>query len=978
MKRQKKPRRFGNPLNLHDQSRRSLPKSSNQVTSGKGQPFFKRPFRGRRFKFTWKKFFISLGVIFGVLVLSATAVFAYFVRELPNPKKIQNRTIVQSTQIVDRTGKPLYNIYGEENRTVVKNEDISENIKKATVAVEDDTFYQNHGFNIKGIVRAALVHFGLLRNREGGGGSSITQQYVKNALRNDEYSLTRKIKELILAIEVEQLYSKDEILTGYLNEIPYGGGAYGIEAASQLYFGKSANELTVSEAATLAAIPQLPTYYSPYGNHLDDLFTRKDYILDRMAENSFITQAEADEAKTAAPSLDNPAFKRSANLVAPHFVFYVREKLIESLDPDPQVAEKMLDEGGFKVTTSLDLDTQNMAQQIVSEMGPDTIKKYGATNASLTAVDPKTGEILAMVGSIDYENSKSGNTNYANALLQPGSSFKPIVYATAFGPKYKYAPGTITYDVATDFGAYKPNNYDGSFHGAITNRQALAGSLNIPAVKNLALAGVKDSIDTAKALGVTTLNRDPGDYGLSLVLGSGEVRPVEMAGAYAGFANGGMYNALRPILKIEKDNEVVQDFTTTEAKKAVEPEVAYEISNILSDNNARSYVFGTRNNLTLPDRPVAAKSGTTENNRDAWTIGYTPSISVAVWVGNNEPNKTMVKGADGSYVAAPIWNKFMRQYLTGKPVEQFTRPESIKEMTVDKLSGKLPTDQSPTNERVTDIFAPWQVPKENDDIHVKVRVVKGTNKLATDLTPPDMVEERIYFTIHSEQPDKPNWEQPVQAWARGVYGDRVGSPPKESDDIYVEGNRPGLSFVSPASGAKVSGTFTIEVAPSGTRPISQVEFFINNVSVGKATSAPWSISYDASNLPAGTQTLQATVTNDLGLTKTDQITITTDKDNSPPGNVSNPVGSNGKAGVTPIRLTWNNPSSAKLASVYIYQSTDINTPGDRVKVVPAQPGTIGTADLTPPAGKYYYTFRTVDTNGNQSPISGPTTAQMLP
>lgn len=971
-------RPFGNPLQLKSESSRSLPRSAQKVQPTKKLSFKERlkRLRKRRFKFTWKKLLITLAILFGLLVLAATSVFAYYVRELPNPRKIQDRPVSQSTQIYDRNGKLLYTIHGDTNRTVVKSDQISNYVKEAVVAVEDAEFYNDHGFSVKGITRAALVRFHLLKDREGGGGSTITQQYIKNALLTQDQTASRKLKELILAVEVEQIYSKDEILTGYLNEISYSGPAYGIEAAAQTYFGKSAKDLTLSEAATLSAIPQSPSYYSPYGDHLDDLFARKDYILDRMVKVGYITQAQADQAKKDAPSADNVSFKHE-NIIAPHFVFYVQEKLLQTLDPDPQLAAEKLSEGGYKVTTSLDLDTQNLAQKTLSDLGPTTVKKYQATNAALTAIDPKTGEVLAMVGSIDYDNSKSGNTNFANSLLQPGSSFKPIVYATAFGPDYKYSPSSVTYDVPTDFGNYKPNNYDGKFRGAVTDRQALAGSLNIPAVKNLALVGVSNALTTAKNMGITTLNRPATDYGLSIVLGSGEVKPVEMAGAYATFANGGMNNPLRPILTIEKGGAMVKDFRTTPATKVLEPETAYEISSILSDNNARSYIFGQKNNLTLPDRPVAAKSGTTENNRDAWTIGYTPQIAVSVWVGNNDPNKTMIKGADGSYVAAPIWNQFMRQYLTGKPVVQFDRPATIKEVTVDKLSGKLPTDQSPADERLTDIFAPWQAPKDSDNIHIKVNVSKATGKLATDLTPADQIDQKIFFTIHSEQPNNPNWELPVQAWARSVYGDRVGNPPTEKDNLYTEDNRPSLTFISPKDGGVVNGTFTIEVSPQGSRPITKVDFSINNVAIGTATAAPWSITYNAASFQPGSQTIQATVTNDLGLTKSAQITVSPQADAVPPAPISGLNATNGKTGILPIRLTWTNPADSDLTSIFVYQSTDPSQIGTKIQTVPATPGSPGTLDISPPAGKYYFTLHSVDAAGNENQSPLKTSAQML-
>jgi membrane peptidoglycan carboxypeptidase len=450
-------------------------------------------------------------------------------------------------------------------------------------------------------------------------------------------------------------------------------------------------------------------------------------------------------------------------------VFFVRQQLIDFIGGDPTDAEKKLDQEGYVVKTSLDLEAQGLAESVMQDMGPSTVKKYGASNAALTAVDPKTGEVLAMVGSIDYEDSKSGNTNYANALLQPGSSFKPFVYATTFDKVHKKSPASIFFDLQTDFGNYVPQNYDGRFRGPVTIRNSLAQSLNIPAVKALENTGIKDAIGTATRLGISSLTNTDA-YGLSLVLGAGEVRPVEMANAYAGFANGGKHNNLRPILTIEKDGKMVKDFRTDEPTQALEPEVAYQITSILSDNNARTPVFGARNNLTLSDRPVAAKSGTTNSNRDAWTVGFTPQISVAVWVGNNEANKTMVKGADGSIVAAPIWKRYMQEYLKGKPIEQFTRPEGLKDVTIDMLSGKLPTDQSPSDQRITDMFAEWQIPTDFDDVHTKVKIDRVTGKLATDITPPEDIEELVYFYVHSEHPDNPNWEGPVQAWAAANGG----------------------------------------------------------------------------------------------------------------------------------------------------------------------------------------------------------------
>ncbi len=962
-----------NPLNVRSvRPSRPLPKAalySKPVVPLKWwqrlNPARLNPFRKRTepFRWSWKKFFIWVGATAAVFLVIIAALFAYYVRDLPNPRKLTERPNVESTKILDRNGKSLYSFYGEENRTLVTSDKISTFVKQATVSLEDANFYSHPGIDVKGLARAVICRLPICGGRVSGGGSTITQQYVRNAqLVSKAQTASRKLQEIILAVEVEQIYSKDEILTGYLNEIPYGANAYGIEAAAQTYFGKSAKDLNLSEAATLAAIPQQPTYYSPFGNNLPALFERKKFVLDRMVKTGDISQADADAAKKARPSVDDPTFAPRTDLVAPHFVFYVRQQLINFISGDPKAAELTLDQAGFTVTTSLDLDTQNLASGILSSMGPAAVSKYQASNASITAVDPKTGEVLAMVGSIDYNTSKSGNTNFATAKLQPGSSFKPFVYATEFDKDHTSNPASITYDVPTDFGNYKPNNYNGQFSGPVTNRNALSRSLNIPAVKNLYLAGIGQSIATAKRLGINTLNNDPASYGLSLVLGSGEVEPVEMAGAYAGFANGGMVNALRPILKIERGGQVIKDYTQDQPSKAVEPEVAYQISSILSDNNARAPVFGTKNFLTLgPDRPVAAKSGTTQSDRDAWTVGFTPQIAVAVWVGNNEPNKTMIKGADGSVVAAPIWNRFMTEYLKGKPVVDFTRPDDMKNVTIDRLSGKLPTDQSPPDQLITDVFAPWQIPTTSDDVHQKLNIDTTTGKLATDLTPPEDVVVKYFCKIHSEVPDNPNWENPVQAWAQA--NGCTDNPPTSSDDVHTDANRPTISITAPVSGSNVSGTFTIITKPAGAHAITKVEFFINNVSVGSATAAPWDLSYDAASLPDGNSTIQAVAHNDLGLTQHDQVTVTKGTAaQSGPGPVTNIIHTPGKAGPPPvaIHIAWQNPANSDVTTAIVTQTGPGGSSEHTVAVTPNSPGSI---DITGTAGTYTFTIRVRNSSG---------------
>ena len=703
-----------------------------------------------------------------------------------------------------------------------------------------------------------------------------------------------------------------------------------------------------------------------------------------MVTTGYITQAEADAAKTAAPNLQTPTFATKGDLVAPHFVFYIRQLLINYIGGDPALAEQKLDDAGLTVTTSLDLDTQAMAQSVLSSMGPTMVKNYNASNASITAVDPNTGEVLAMVGSIDYNNSISGNTNSATAGLQPGSSFKPFVYATAFNKTFKKSPSSITFDLPTDFGGgYTPNYYDGKFRGPVTDRNALAGSLNIPAVKTLGIVGVQNAINTAHSMGITTLNADPSTYGLSLVLGSGEVRAVDMANAYGAFANGGMEHDLRPILTIAQSGKVVKDYTTTTGTQAIEPDVAYEINSILSDINAKKPIFGSlANNFALPSRMAAAKSGTTQNNRDGWTVGYTPQISVAVWVGNNLPSKTMTKGADGSVVAAPIWKQFMTEYLAGKPAVNFAQPSDIQTITVDELSGKLPTDQSPPDQHITDVFAPWQVPTTTDDVHQLVKVDKVSGKLATSLTPPEDIVSQYYFSIHSEMPNNPGWENPVQDWAKANGG---STPPTQTDDVHTSANQPSLTITSPSDGATITGPFTIAANAGGNSAITKVEFFINNVSVGTATQAPWQISYDAASLPAGTEVIQATATNELGLTTTVQVTVTKgdatpSPSPPPPGPVKNVSVINGsKIANKPVHISWTNTSDTSVITVAIYQSSTSGALGSQVKSIQVAPGASSSADLliTTP-GTYYFTLRSTDSSGSQDLPGVTVSGQVLP
>ncbi|MDD5652420.1 MAG: transglycosylase domain-containing protein, partial [Candidatus Moranbacteria bacterium] len=599
-------------------------------------------------KKNWGKIILKIvGFGAGAILIFTIGVFAYFAKDLPSPDKVNKRVVAESTKIFDRTGQHLlYEIHGEEKRTLIAFDQMGDNIKYATIVSEDQDFYYHHGIKFSSIARAALKDF--LNRGASQGGSTITQQFVKNSLLTSEKTITRKVKELILSLEIEQKFSKDEILRMYLNEIPYGSNAYGIEAAAQTFFGKNAKDLALEEAALLAVLPRATTYFSPYGSHIDRLKYNQEAILDRMGSLGYITREQADEAKTV--DVMSKIVINRENIKAPHFVMYIKEYL------DEKYGKEEMEEGGLKVYTTLDWDKQELAERIVREGAEENLIKWNAENASLVAIDPKTGQILAMVGSKDYfDTSIDGQVNVAIRDRQPGSSFKPYVYLTAFTKGY--LPETIIFDVETDFNKgsddnYIPQNYDGKFRGPLKMKEALAMSLNVPAVKTLYLAGVKESTEMARGLGITGLN-DPDRYGLSLVLGGGEVKLLDHTSAFAALANGGVKNNKTAILKIEdKDGKILEEFKDIKGDRVVEEKYVAMLDYIISNNDLRAPVFGDNNPLRFDGRPVAAKTGTTNEWRDGWTMGYTPSLAVGVWAGNND-NRPMAKGADGSYVAAP-------------------------------------------------------------------------------------------------------------------------------------------------------------------------------------------------------------------------------------------------------------------------------------------------------------------------------------
>jgi len=623
----------------------------------------------------------GLFILFAITLLSGLGLFIYYAKDLPRPEKFTERAFVESTKIYDRTGDVLlYELYGETKREIIPLSEMSDNVKNAVVATEDSHFYSHHGIDFLGILRSVKLNLG--SGTATYGGSTISQQLIRSTFLTLEKSISRKVKELILTLELERRYSKDQILEWYLNQVPIGINIYGVQAASKTYFNKPASELTIAEAAVLAASIKGPSYYSPFGNHLDGLLGRKDYVIDRMAQEGYISSEQAEEAKNQ----EIVFAKVSQTIKAPHFVLYVQEYLFETY------GRNFLEEEGYKVYTTLDWDLQQVAEKSVED-GVEKNKANKARNASLVAIDPKSGEILSMVGSADWfgeqypEGCTSGkdcmfdpklNIATYNIGRQPGSSFKPFAYVTAF--QNGHTPEDIVIDEQTDFGEwgtdknYIPQNYDGLFRGPVTLRSALAQSLNIPAIKVLLYsAGLQNSINTAKKCGITTLNEPSSFYGPAIVLGGGEVKLLDMVSAYGVFANEGIRYPAISILKIEDSKGNIIEQNNKTPKRVLGEEATRMLNSVLSDNNARAPMFGYNSSLYFPDYQVAAKTGTTNNYRDAWTIGYTPNISVGVWVGNNN-NAEMAKKASVS-LAGPIWRSFMLAALKKLPKEDFTPPK---------------------------------------------------------------------------------------------------------------------------------------------------------------------------------------------------------------------------------------------------------------------------------------------------------------
>jgi 1A family penicillin-binding protein len=610
---------------------------------------------------------IIIGAVYAFLMVSAGVILAgvliYFY-QTPNADQLVNRQIPQTSIIYDKTGQhELYEIHGEENRKILTHDQIPDSVRKATIAAEDKNFYRHPGVDVVATARAFEID---IRNRDmSQGGSTITQQLVRNVFLGREKTLWRKFMEAILAIKMERNFSKDQILDIYLNQVPYGSNAYGIQSAAEIYFGKNASELMLDEATLLAALPKAPAYFSPYGIHRDELAARQQSIVVHMREMGLITADQAGQVIEENTLSKVKPFREP--IQAPHFVFYVIDQLEQEYGRD------YLETGGLRIITTLDFDMQKSAELVVKD-GAARNAARGADNAGLVAVDPKTGAVLAMAGSKDYFAADfDGQVNVTTSLRQPGSSFKPIVYAAAFEKGFQ--PETMITDALTNFGPdgsgsdYIPKNYDGKFHGTMPMRSALARSLNVPAVKTLSMIGVDAGEEMARRLGITTIS-DNRNYGLALAIGAAEVKPIDMASVFSVFANDGVKNNPYAVDRIEEPDGIVETHAA-KSSRVLDPQIARKIDSILSDNKARTPTFGARSPLAYPEgAQVAAKTGTSQDFRDAWTVGFTPNLTVAVWAGNNDGHP-MSDGADGVFVAAPIWRAFMDENLSRYPSQNF-------------------------------------------------------------------------------------------------------------------------------------------------------------------------------------------------------------------------------------------------------------------------------------------------------------------
>lgn len=813
---------------------------------------------------------ILLGILFGALAVGAVFIWIASFR-VPDFSSFEDRKIAQSTKIYDRTGEILlFDVNQDIKRTVISIDTMGENIQQAIIAIEDDAFYQHNGIRLKAIARAMISNL-----KPGGitqGGSTITQQIVKNTLLTTDKRISRKIKEIVISLRIEQEMTKDQILEIYLNEAPFGGNIYGIQEAATSFYGKAPVDITIAEAAFLAALPQAPTRYSPYGSNTNLLVSRQKRVLENMFDLGFITQEEYNEAlKEEVTFLP----LNRLGIKAPHFVFFVRDYL------EQKYGETVVDSGGLKVITTVDYELQKEAERIVFENALKNKELYNASNAGLVALDPTTGEILSMVGSRDYfDPDIDGKFNIATAERQPGSAFKPFIYATAF--QEGYLPETVVFDVLTEFqttcneqgvaisgsqsNCYRPQNYDNAFLGPVNLREALGQSRNIPAVKLLYLVGINDALKTAKDFGIKTL-RDSNQYGLTLVLGGGEVRLLDMAVAYGVFATEGIYNEPVAILEVQNNmGETLEKFENPTNKRVYQAEPLQKLNSVLSDPEARVGLFGSVNNfMYFGSREVAGKTGTTNNNRDAWMVGYTPNLVVGVWSGNND-NTPMTRG---STISGLLWREFMNEALPKIPNRSFTKPSYSLEnkppiirgnwfggdiVEIDSMSGKLATQWTPEETREQLVIT---------DVNSILHWIDRNNPLTGN--PSRNGQQYINWQYGAL-----NWWNQNKANYQTINENDI---PTEYDDIHTEDSQPifnieGLSTQNPYN---LDDIITIIIETETVYPVENIDIFINNSYIQTLTEEPYIFSFTPDSISSITEqnTLRITVKDNV-YNKTEQ------------------------------------------------------------------------------------------------------------
>lgn len=810
-------------------------------------------------RFDLKKIFLWAGLLFIVVAFAFALFVLSIISDVPEfPTKIVNE---KSTIIYDREGNVLYTIHGEENRFEIPLDQIPQHVIDATVAIEDDRFFEHRGFDIGGIIKGFLAEY--LRIGKRRGGSTITQQLVKNTLLSSERTVTRKVKEIILSLQMERTFSKNEILSMYLNTIPYGSNAYGIEIASRVYFNKHAPDLTLAEAAILASLPQAPSRYNPYGNGKNQLMGyfdeegnyhsgRKDTVLKRMEDLGLITDEQRKQAFEQALQI---TFQRAKdNIKHPHFVLFIKELL------ENKFGKEAVEKGGLQVYTTLDPNLQTKAEEVIVERIKTYPEKFGASNAGLLTVDLEKGQILAMVGSSDYFNEAiDGNVNMVFRLRQPGSSFKPMVYATGFAKGY--SPASVLFDVETDFGnKYIPQNYDGKFHGMISARKALANSLNVPAIKMAFLAGVDNVIEQAKRMGLTDL-LDSEQYGVSIGIGTGEATLYQMVTAFSVFAKGGKKIEFTPFIRIENsEGKVIESYEENDplGTEVLDPQIAYSINHVLSDKNARAPFWNAA--LVLPDQIAAAKTGTSNKRLksgkevgaikplDNWAIGYTTKYVTGVWIGNNDASPLNV-GSDGISTAAPIWKAVMMEATKKDDLQEFPKPAGVSWKSVSKWSGLLASKHTPESDIVSELFTTYNTPSETDQAFLNVQIDRVSKKLPTPETPKEAITEALVANFHSENPTNPDWEKPVAVWVKEFLETNslnkivVEKIPTDPDDIHTLETRtkgPSISIVSPAENAVLPAE-NVDITVSITAPhgVEKVDYFLNDRFLRSSESFPY-------------------------------------------------------------------------------------------------------------------------------------------